>query len=227
MICFPSLLLCLRAVVGAQVLKYVSQKAVVHDEMLFINFWYVLILANDVFIILGTCFKFVLEYKVFDSALLTATGMLLGVGTLFVWIGILRYLGFFSRYNILILTLNRSLPNVLRFTFCAGLLYFGFLFCGYVVLGPYNMKFRTLMMSSECLYSLINGDDMFATFSTTSDKSTAVLWFSRIYFYTFISLFIYVVLSLFISILMDSYESLKVILKFIDFRSHKSEFRRT
>lgn len=62
----------------------------------------------------------------------------------------------------------------------------------------------------ECLYSLINGDDMFATFSSTSGKDPVVWWFSRIYLYSFISLFIYVILSLFIAIIMDAYETIKV-----------------
>ncbi|KAH9521899.1 Mucolipin-2 [Dermatophagoides farinae] len=38
------------------------------------------------------------------------------------------------------------------------------LFCGWVVLGPHHLKFRTLSSTLECLFSLINGDDMFATF---------------------------------------------------------------
>lgn len=66
------------------------------------------------------------------------------------------------------------------------------------------------MMTSECLFALLNGDDMFATFSTTSMASPAVLWFGRLYLYTFISLFTYVVLSLFISIIMEAYEVMKV-----------------
>jgi hypothetical protein len=61
------------------------------------------------------------------------------------------------------------------------------------------------------MFALINGDDMFATFYTISDKTPPmVLLFSRVYLVLFISLFIYVVLSLFISIIMDAYEVVKV-----------------
>ncbi|MPC57851.1 Mucolipin-3 [Portunus trituberculatus] len=70
--------------------------------------------------------------------------------------------------------------------------------------------FRSFSSTMECLYSLINGDDMFATFSSTSGKDPVVWWFSRIYLYSFISLFIYVILSLFIAIIMDAYETIKV-----------------
>lgn len=65
-------------------------------------------------------------------------------------------------------------------------------------------------MVSECLFSLINGDDMFATFAKMQQKSYLVWLFSRIYLYSFISLFIYMILSLFIALITDTYETIKV-----------------
>lgn len=72
------------------------------------------------------------------------------------------------------------------------------------------LQFSTLSTTSECLFALINGDDMFATFASMSSKSTLLWWFCRFYLYTFISLFIYVVLSLFIALIMDAYETIKL-----------------
>lgn len=152
---------------------------------------------------------------------------MLGTGNCLVWFGILRYLGFFRTYNVLILTMKGAAPNMFRFLICAFFLYIGFVFAGWVILGPYHFKFQTLMSTSECLFSLINGDDMFATFSSipsqvkqitiyllsglfqTYFQSLSVWVYSRVYLYTFICLFIYVVLSLFISIIMDTYEIIK------------------
>lgn len=125
------------------------------------------------------------------------------------WFGVLRYLGFFKTYNVVILTLKRAAPKISRFLLCAMLIYAGFMFCGWLVLGPYHIKFRSLSITSECLFALINGDDMFATFATMSTKSTMLWWFSRVYLYSFISLYIYVVLSLFISVIMDAYDTIK------------------
>lgn len=71
-------------------------------------------------------------------------------------------------------------------------------------------QFRTLSQSSEALFSLLNGDDMFATFYTISDSSTTIKIFGTVYIYLFVCLFIYIVLSLFIAIIMDSYEVVKV-----------------
>ncbi|CAJ0953905.1 unnamed protein product [Ranitomeya imitator] len=126
-----------------------------------------------------------------------------------VWLGVIRYLGFFQKYNILILTLGAALPNVIRFCCCAAMIYLGYCFCGWIVLGPYHTKFRSLNMVSECLFSLINGDDMFTTFSIMQQKSYLVWLFSRVYLYSFISLFIYMVLSLFIALITDTYETIK------------------
>lgn len=71
-------------------------------------------------------------------------------------------------------------------------------------------KFRSLAKVSECLFSLINGDDMYATFLQMREKSYMVWLFSRLYLYTFILLFIYMVLSLFIGLITDTYETIKV-----------------
>jgi hypothetical protein len=96
---------------------------------------------------------------------------------------------------------------------CTIILYFGFLFAGWIIIGPYRLKikmelflilcfsvkFRTLSGSSEALFSLLNGDDMFVTFSTISDSNTIIKVFGTVYIYIFVTLFIYVVLSLFIA----------------------------
>ena len=89
--------------------------------------------------------------------LLLTSALFLGSGTLLVWMGMLRYLGFFPAYNVLLLTLKGALPHCGRFLFVALIIYFGFVFSGWVILGPYHFKFRTVMSTSECLFSLVNG----------------------------------------------------------------------
>lgn len=68
-------------------------------------------------------------------------------------------------------------------------------------------------MVSECLFSLINGDDMFVTFAAMQaqqGRSSLVWLFSQLYLYSFISLFIYMVLSLFIALITGAYDTIKV-----------------
>jgi hypothetical protein len=43
-------------------------------------------------------------------------------------------------FQVIILTLKKAAPNVVRYLFCAVLLYAGFTFCGWLILGPYHMK---------------------------------------------------------------------------------------
>ncbi|MFH4976471.1 hypothetical protein AB6A40_003180 [Gnathostoma spinigerum] len=218
LMCSVSFILCFRALIRAHLLEkatknyfetVLKKKLTASDSLEFLNLWYVMIVLNDTCIIIGTVCKISIEFRDFDSDVFTTTGILLGTGALLVYVGVLRYFGFFSKYNILILTMKKSLPNILRFLSCATVLYTGFLIAGWVIIGPYSLKFRTLGKSSEALFSLLNGDDMFATFFTINDSNAFVKMFGTIYIYVFVSLFIYVVLSLFIAIIMDAYEVVK------------------
>uniref|UniRef100_A0A914I5N2 Polycystin cation channel PKD1/PKD2 domain-containing protein n=1 Tax=Globodera rostochiensis TaxID=31243 RepID=A0A914I5N2_GLORO len=216
--CLGSLLLCARALVKGHLLKKTTceffERAFgirmnIKDQWEFSNLWFAIIVVNDLLIVAGTVSKASIQFRDFDSALFTLTGILLGLGVFMVFFGLLRYFTFFSQYNIIILTLRKSLPSIMRFLVCAVILYSGFLFAGWVIIGPYSLKFRTLGESSEALFSLLNGDDMFATFYTISDDNTIIKVFGTVYIYLFVSLFIYVVLSLFIAIIMDAYEVVK------------------
>lgn len=181
------------------------------DQCEFLNLWYVTIIINDILTVIGTAFKIQLELRNMrsSSANFDYCGLMLGTGSLLAWLGVLRYIGFFQQFNILIVTLKKAFPNMMRFLVCCILLYIGFVICGWVVLGPYHVKFRHLSTASECLFSLINGDDMFVTFSATVTKNEMVWYYSQIYLYIFISLFIYAVLNLFIAVILDTYETIK------------------
>uniref|UniRef100_M3Y2H8 Mucolipin 3 n=1 Tax=Mustela putorius furo TaxID=9669 RepID=M3Y2H8_MUSPF len=216
LICLASLILCLRSVVrGLQLqqefvnffLLHYKKEVSVSDRMEFVNGWYIMIIISDILTIIGSILKMEIQAKNLTNYDLCS--ILLGTSTLFVWVGVIRYLGYFQAYNVLILTMQASLPKVLRFCACAGMIYLGYTFCGWIVLGPYHDKFEDLNTVAECLFSLVNGDDMFATFAQIQQKSILVWLFSRLYLYSFISLFIYMILSLFIALITDSYDTIK------------------
>ncbi|KAM3955146.1 mucolipin-3 [Aphomia sociella] len=218
LICSASFVLCSRAIYRAQLLKELTiqffrrsynKELSIDGRLEFLNVWYILIIINDLLIVMGSAIKEQIERNQYTNDQWNVCSLFLGTGNLLVWFGVLRYLGFFKTYNVVILTLKKAAPKIFRFLICALLLYAGFTFCGWLILGPYHMKFRSLATTSECLFSLINGDDMFATFSIMSKKSPMLWWFSRVYLYSFISLYIYVVLSLFISVIMDAYDTIK------------------
>ncbi|XP_022905403.2 mucolipin-3-like [Onthophagus taurus] len=221
-ICVISFVLCSRAIWRAQQLKRITNQFFIlnynkplnsDDSGKFLNMWYIMIIVNDVLIIIGSSVKERIERREFTTDQWNACSVFLGTGNMLVWFGVLRYLGFFKTYNVVILTLQKAAPTVARFLLCALLIYAGYAFCGWLILGPFHMKFRSLSSTSECLYSLINGDDMFATFSIMSNKSELLWWYSRLYLYSFISLYIYVILNLFITVINDAYETIKLYYK--------------
>ncbi|XP_069460022.1 mucolipin-1 isoform X2 [Ambystoma mexicanum] len=215
-ICILSFILCARSILRGLLLQHefanffqtrYSQGISISERLQFVNGWYMLLIIGDILTVTGTVMKIGIESKNFASYDLCS--ILLGTSTLLVWVGVIRYLGFFQKYNILIVTMSVALPNVIRFCCCVAVIYLGYCFCGWIVLGPYHTKFRSLSMVSECLFSLINGDDMFVTFAEMQQNSYLVWLFSQVYLYTFISLFIYMVLSLFIALITGSYETIK------------------
>ncbi|KAM4643838.1 mucolipin-1 [Amazona ochrocephala] len=216
LVCSLSFILCARSIIRGLLLQHefsrffqrrYNQSVCLSDRMEFLNGWYILLVISDVLTVLGTIMKIGIESKNFAGY--DVCSILLGTSTLLVWVGVIRYLTFFQKYNILIVTLRVALPNVIRFCCCVAVIYLGYCFCGWIVLGPYHVKFRSLSMVSECLFSLLNGDDMFVTFAEMQQHSYLVWLFSQVYLYTFISLFIYMVLSLFIALITGSYETIK------------------
>ncbi|XP_029931230.1 mucolipin-3-like [Myripristis murdjan] len=214
--CFTSLILCTRSIINGIQLQfeyniffhaYYNKIVSWSDRMEFVNGWYILIIVSDTLTIAGSALKIGIQTKYLTNY--DVCSILLGTATMLVWVGVIRYLGFFKKYNILILTLRAAFPNVIRFSCCAAMIYLGYCFCGWIVLGPYHDKFRTLDKVTECLFSLINGDDMYSTFQKMRAKSYMVWLFSRLYLYSFISLFMYMVLSLFIALITDTYETIK------------------
>ena len=221
-VCLSSFAMCLRSIYRAQLLRieaasllreHFQYHMTYEEHFRFLNLWYVIIIINDGLIVFASLVHIQLDIDLLASPVGVETwnlcAVVLGAGNLLVWIGMLRYFSFFKSYNVLILTVKSAMPSVLRFSVCAMICYAGFVFCGWLVLAPYHLKFRTLSKTSEALFSLMNGDDMFATFAQVWPRSSMIYWFSKLYIYVFVFFFIYVVISLMISIIMDSYETIK------------------
>ncbi|KAM8850355.1 mucolipin-3 [Spinachia spinachia] len=214
--CFLSLLLCTRSVVHGIQLQfefniffhaYYNKVVSRSDRMEFVSGWYLLVVVSDTLTIAGSALKIGIQTKYLTNY--DVCSILLGTATMLVWVGVIRYLGFFKKYNILILTLRAAFPSVIRFSCCAAMIYLGYCFCGWIVLGPHHDKFRTLDKATECLFLLINGDDIYGTFQKMRHGGQMVWLFSRLYLYSFISLFSYMVFSLFIALITDTYETIK------------------
>ena len=187
--------------------EYRHEQLKFSDKIVFLSYWLVLIVLSDVFAICGSVIKLIIDWLE-KPELYGICSICFGLAVLFSWAGILRYLGFLKRYNVLLLTMKFSFPTIVRFICCVMFIYIGFVLCGWIVLGPYHEKFSNLILTSECLYSLLNGDDMFNTFTLVYNTNPLIFYFSKVYLYVFISLFIFVVLSLFIGIVEDTFEKI-------------------
>ncbi|KAL5971830.1 Mucolipin-3, partial [Taenia solium] len=174
----------------------------------FVNPWLFVVLGGDFLIICGSTLKLVHNRDILEAYI--ELSYLLGLGTLLVWISVLRYVELASQTHLLLRTIKRSVPGLLRFCACALVLYFAFVFPAWVILGPFHMKFRSFTSTLECLFSLINGDDMYTTFATIdATKGLGIYLFSRIFLYIFITLFIYAVLNIFVTIIFEAYEEVR------------------
>lgn len=228
-----SLFLCIRSIVRCfSLLHETVQFFATHrhlklglaDRLEFIDFWLCLIIFNDILVISGTGIKMTNELYLVSRERYLWASVILGTGLMLVWCGVLRYLSYFRTYNVLMLTLRKSTPNLMKFLTCALILFMGYGVCGWVVLGPHHMKFKTLSASFECLYAITNGDDIFATFALATDEysdhgiPTMIWWFTRIYLYSFVILFICVVINLLTAVIIDAFESIK---EELDASSHK------
>ncbi|XP_065648376.1 mucolipin-3 isoform X2 [Hydra vulgaris] len=188
--------------------EYRYEPFTVSDKMNFLSFWLLLITLSDISTVFGTTIKITLDWMEYPE-LYASCSMCFGLAVLFSWIGVLRYLGFLKGYNVLLITLKTAFPVIVRFISCVAFIYIGFIVCGWIVFGPYHLKFQNLVTTSECLFALVNGDDMYATFNAMDSSDPLIWYFSKVYLYFYVSLFIFVVLSLFIGIVADTYERIK------------------
>jgi mucolipin 3 len=212
-----SIALCVRSFIktyhlaqlAADFFRKYCQRPLKTTEMLgLVNLWFVCTMSADILLVVGSVGKILISQKL-DTEYFTWS-MLLGIGTGLVWISLLRFLGYFQKYNILLVTMKAAMPSVLRFMLCTLILYVAFLLCGWAVLGPYNEKFKNIETTSECLFSLLNGDDMYNTFKLTTSTNQPAVIFCQIYLYVFIGIFIYVVLNLFIGLISEMYAAVRM-----------------
>lgn len=93
------------------------------DRFEFVDFWLVLIVINDFMVAYATVIISSYDRRLLEMDNYTICSLLLGIGNFLSWAGLLRYLSFFQKYNLLIVTLRKSFFHVLRFMLCTTLIY--------------------------------------------------------------------------------------------------------
>ncbi|XP_027527516.1 mucolipin-1-like, partial [Neopelma chrysocephalum] len=116
LVCSLSFILCARSIIRGLLLQLEfsrffhrrhGRSVSVSDRMEFLNGWYILLVVSDVLTVLGTLMKIGIEAKNFSGY--DVCSILLGTSTLLVWVGVIRYLTFFQKYNVPILPPRSSL----------------------------------------------------------------------------------------------------------------------
>ncbi|KAK6181081.1 hypothetical protein SNE40_009015 [Patella caerulea] len=182
--------------------------------------WNIIMLVGDGCVLAGSAIKIGLDTRRIvpvPANNYDVCSICIGIGFLLVWIGFIRYLKYLTfgpktnnMTTILVKTLKDATPDALRFLFSSSSLFVGFILCGWVVLSPYNIKFRSVSSSAECLFSLMDGDELYVTLQATeADDCPAIWYFSRGFLYLFSLLFVCLVLNLFTAIFLHAYERLK------------------
>ncbi|KAH3777519.1 mucolipin-2-like [Dreissena polymorpha] len=175
-----------------------------------IKLWDIWVILGDIFSLYGTVW---IVFMVMESkwviGLLDYYTMWLGLGSLISWICLLRFFKIHEKFYLLFSTIYHSFGDVLAFIFCVSVLFMGFWICGYVVLGPYHVKFQTPSAAMETLAAMVTGDEIFMTLESLETQKVgnmAVLWFSRVYVVVFVGMFTVIVLNLLIAIFNNSFD---------------------
>lgn len=178
----------------------------------FIKGWDLLVLAADLTTIIGNLgLQLQIDEQWTVTSLDTFT-VLLGIGCLFAWIGLLRYFKFNYKFHLLFNTMYASIGDVLAYLACICVLFIAYMSFGYVVLGPYHIKFATASSTAETLFSIVNGDEIYATFAMLETDQTGgdlVPVVYKIYLGSFIAIFTIIVLNLLIALFTNAYDAIK------------------
>ncbi|XP_060552427.1 mucolipin-3-like [Ruditapes philippinarum] len=179
----------------------------------FLKFWDIIVIISDILTIFGT--RWIVSktrQSELELELLDSYTVWLGVGCVLAWLSLLRFFKFHNKFHLLFSTLYKAFWDVIAYLICVGVLFVGFWVCGYVVMGPYHVKFQTPEAAAETLFAVVNGDEIYATLAIIeSDKSGGdwVWWFSRFYLGAYVAIFTIVVINLLIALFMSAYDSIK------------------
>ncbi|XP_052781865.1 mucolipin-3-like [Mya arenaria] len=178
----------------------------------FFRLWDILVFVGDILTLYGTIWiVFSGESNSWVLATLDAFTVWLGVGCLLSWLCLLRYFDFNFKFHLLFSTLYRAFWDVMAYLLCIVVMSMGFWVCGYIVLAPYHVKFKSPQTAAESLFTLATGDELFATLGYLETKKSGhsmIFWFSRIYIGIYVAIFTVLVINLLVAIFMGAYDEI-------------------
>lgn len=162
------------------------------------NKWSLICLIGSVIQIFGSLLA------IFDANhLLNSTEILIGFGCFFSYLYIGKYIEYAKDYSTIYITIQKSLPNVIRYVIGATPVFLGFLFFGLSVFWK-SERFNSISNIMITLFSLINGDSIYDIFQELKE---IYFFLGQLYLYLFCILFIAVVLNIFIAIVQEAFSA--------------------
>lgn len=179
----------------------------------FLKIWDILTIIADILTVYSTVWiVFNREESDWLLETLDSYTMWLGIACVMAWLSLLRFFKIHNKFHLLFSTLYHAFWDVLAYLVCVIVLFVGFWICGFVVLGPYHVKFQTPWSAAETLFSIINGDEIYATLAIQESSKSGgpwVFWFSKFYLGIYVAVFTIVVINLLIALFMSAYEAIK------------------
>ncbi|KAL5466999.1 hypothetical protein EMCRGX_G031164 [Ephydatia muelleri] len=174
-------------------------------------YWHLFSIMSDLCTFTATAMKLALDVNFecqhnipYDGDLVR---IFLGIGVVLHATVILRYVSYFRQFNVLSKALDRAAPQLFKYILFVTILFLAFMLCGWVVLSPFHKKFATLTQSFNTLFTVLNGDDLYSTFTTFEISEINLVYiFGHAFLTIFMTLFIYTVLNLFISLIVEAHE---------------------
>eukprot|EP00731_Ephydatia_muelleri_P026757 Em0018g857a len=165
------------------------------ERLILFEYWHAINIFSDLCTVIGTVLVIHIDQN-FDCAQnlsYDAEGVriLLGIGIILQAVVILRYVSYFSQFNVLSRALEIAFPRLFKRSCVASSL----------------LQFSSIDETFYTLFTVLNGDDLYNTFVGFKMAENAPVYiFSQAYLTTFMALFIYAILNLFVSLIVEARE---------------------
>ncbi|GMH56905.1 hypothetical protein TrRE_jg2546 [Triparma retinervis] len=145
-------------------------------------------------------------YTAFDKSYHIPTTILekfgSGFGCMLLWLSLTQFYRHNKQYYSFILTMQHAIPLLLPFLVGVIPVFVGYAMFGVSYFGSQSALFALPSDAFVTLFSLLNGDVIYQTFTSIWQPNQIIV---NVYLYTFISVFIYLVLNVTISVVEHSF----------------------
>lgn len=193
-------------------MSFRSNKSISFEELTWahkchflVHTWFVLTTLCNVCNVISAIFgvRVLLYHEGLDPTLRL---LFAGLACMLSWVELVQYVQHNTVFYVLILTLRKATPRLLRFLVGILPIFIGFDLFGVVFFAPYTDYFADMSNGAITLFALLNGDVIHDVFDQLCVFHPLI---ACVYLFTFISLFMYIVLNIIIATITDAFFAIK------------------